>query len=48
MIFSSSLSMVRAAASVLGLIRDQLRRRIRLAVVWHSGKTPQTASVIVD
>lgn len=33
-----------AAAGVLCVIRDQLRRRIRLA----AGKTPQTASVIVD
>lgn len=33
-----------AAASVLGVIRDQLRRRIRLA----AGKTARTASVIVD
>ncbi|MET9762187.1 hypothetical protein ABZ016_24535 [Streptomyces sp. NPDC006372] len=33
-----------AVTGVLGLIRDQLRRRIRLA----AGKTPQTASVIVD
>jgi transposase len=33
-----------AAAGVFGVIRDHLRRRIRLA----AGKTPQTASVIVD
>lgn len=33
-----------AAAGILGVIRDQLRRRIRLA----AGKTPQAASVIVD
>jgi transposase len=33
-----------AAAGVLGVFRDHLRRRIRLA----AGKTPQTASVIVD
>ncbi|MFI6938556.1 transposase [Streptomyces sp. NPDC050418] len=33
-----------AATGIIGIIRDQLRRRIRLA----AGKTPQTASVIVD
>lgn len=33
-----------AAASVLGLIRDRLRRRLRLA----ADKTPQTTSVFVD
>jgi transposase len=33
-----------AAAGALGVIRDQLRRRIRLA----AGKTAQTASVIID
>ena len=33
-----------AAGGVLGVIRDQLRRRIQLS----AGKAPQTASVIVD
>jgi transposase len=33
-----------AAAGALGVIRDRLRRRIRLA----AGKPPQTSSVIVD
>ncbi|WP_406480419.1 IS5 family transposase [Streptomyces sp. NBC_01615] len=33
-----------AAAGIIGIIRDQLRRRIRLA----SGKTPRAASAIVD
>lgn len=33
-----------AAAGVIGVIRDQLRRRVRLA----SGKTPRAASAIVD
>ncbi|MFG2463334.1 IS5 family transposase [Streptomyces sp. NPDC048523] len=33
-----------AAAGVISLIRDQLRRRVRLS----SGKTPQAAAVIVD
>jgi hypothetical protein len=33
-----------AAAGVVGVIRDQLRREVRLAV----GKTPRAASAIVD
>ncbi|GAB2991647.1 hypothetical protein GCM10023080_066780 [Streptomyces pseudoechinosporeus] len=33
-----------AAAGVIGVIRDQLRRKVRLA----SGKTPRAASAIVD
>jgi transposase len=33
-----------AATGVISLIRDQLRRQVRLA----SGKTPQAAAVVVD